>query len=165
MTYLWCDTYSILTALLVPIDDAKETQKERQPLLWDVFLLALGYSKRLCELSNALTDQKRECPAVSHPQAMLNGVQVSHAGAVRVRVDAARLALPENLICHRYYFMSWQQNPSIWMPQALTSARFLTYLHRRVKLSFAWNLLIRTVSQLGSFESPAGITNPLGQDG
>lgn len=77
----------------MPIDGAKETQKERQPLFWYVFLLALGYSKPLCELSNALTAliRKEKIQQFLTPQATWNLVQVTDARATRDRATAARL--------------------------------------------------------------------------
>lgn len=93
--------------MVVPIDGAKEIQKERQPLLWYAFLLALGSSKPLCELSRALTALKREDPAIPHPQAVLNLLQVAYSRLVRDMVTAVRLPLPGSWNSHRYCFMSW----------------------------------------------------------
>lgn len=41
--------------MLVPIDPSKGDTEGKAAILWYVFLLALGYSKPLCELSSALT--------------------------------------------------------------------------------------------------------------
>lgn len=150
----------------MPIDCAKETWKERQPLLWHALLLALGYSKPLCELSRALTAliRKEKIQLFLTPKLCWTCYRLLIPGQSGIKWLLQGYPCLDSRVAIGIVSCLGNKIPPDGVPPGLTNAGFLTYLNRRVNISFSWNLLIRTLSQLGSFESLAGMTNSLGQN-
>lgn len=126
-----------------------------------VFLLALGYSKPLCELLSALTAWIRKKIQKFLTSSFAKWVNVTHLRAGRDRAAAARLALPGGLSGHRQFHILVAK--SLHLDAYSTNKGRISNMPSQKGKS--WVLLKSDDKDcLSTFESPAGVTIPLGQD-